>query len=154
QKSTLAAPILSFPRIGGDPTTAVFLSPGLRVLNMKLSGKPLTISVLELLLFLSLAAMATAQSATIAVVTASPGPVSASPALFTPTAVDRAGYPITGFVVYVDGVNVYRNYSSTLATWVILPFGTHNVFVRAWDSQGNFGSSPTIPLVVEGAIIP
>lgn len=81
------------------------------------------------------------------------GPVP-SPVRFTASAVDGASHPITGFVVYSDNTNVYQNHVSTLDTWVILPFGSHSVYVRAWDSTGAFGTSATFPVNVQGTVIP
>jgi hypothetical protein len=104
--------------------------------------------------FLLLTAAA-ARAVTVTVNLTSPsGSGSASPVRFTATATDSAGYPITGYVVYSDNNNVYQNHVSTLDTWVILPFGNHSIYVRAWDSHGNFGTSQTFGLNVQGAVIP
>jgi hypothetical protein len=50
--------------------------------------------------------------------------------------------PITGYVVYVDNQNVYRNFSSTVDTWVTIPAGRHTLYVKAWDAQ-SVGSTGT-----------
>jgi hypothetical protein len=44
---------------------------------------------------------------------------------------------ITGYVVYVDNVNVYRNFSPSANAWIILPPGYHTLYVKAWDSRSN-----------------
>ncbi|MGA9355294.1 MAG: hypothetical protein WBV46_16500 [Terriglobales bacterium] len=49
--------------------------------------------------------------------------------------------PITGYVVYVDGVNVYRNFSSTVDTWIMLPAGSHKLFVKAWDAHTDLATA-------------
>jgi hypothetical protein len=41
---------------------------------------------------------------------------------------------ITGYVVYVDGVNVFRNFSPSMDAWISVPSGSHALYVRAWDS--------------------
>ncbi|MBV8200224.1 MAG: hypothetical protein JOZ15_06340, partial [Acidobacteria bacterium] len=119
---------------------------------MQYSSKPLAFTLLVLLM---LAAATASAAVTITVNVTSPtGSSSTSPVRFTATATDSGGYSITGYVVYSDSTNVYQNHISTLDTWVILPFGTHNVFVRAWDSQGNYGSSQLKALDVQGTVIP
>jgi len=45
---------------------------------------------------------------------------------------------ITGYVVYVDGQNVYRNFSPSADAWIALPLGQHSLYVKAWDAQSNF----------------
>jgi hypothetical protein len=82
------------------------------------------------------------------------GTTAGSPVHFTATAQDAANHPITGYVVYVNDNKVYRNYISTLDAWVILNPGTYNFYVRAWDSTGAFGTSPTYTLTVSGTVIP
>ena len=58
----------------------------------------------------------------------------ASPVRFTASAVSGTRHSITGFIVYSDSTKVYRNWDATLDSWVILPLGTHNIYIRAWDS--------------------
>jgi large repetitive protein len=77
-----------------------------------------------------------------------------SPVHFTATAQDAAGNPITGYVVYVNNNNVYRNTISTLDAWVILNPGTYSFYIRAWDSTGAFGTSPTYSVTASGTVIP
>jgi hypothetical protein len=65
--------------------------------------------------------------------------------------------PITGYVVYVDNQNVYRNFSTTTDGWITLPAGAHTLYVKAWDAHSNLstatyqinitGFSPPIPPV-------
>jgi hypothetical protein len=47
---------------------------------------------------------------------------------------------ITGYVVYVDGVNVYRNFSPSADAWITLPPGNHTLYVKAWDSHSNLAT--------------
>ena len=62
---------------------------------------------------------------------------------------------ITGYVVYVDGRNVYRNFAPSLDTWVVLPLGgTHSLYVTAWDSSENYLSSTTYSIYVAAAATP
>lgn len=42
---------------------------------------------------------------------------------------------VTGYVVYVDNQNVYRNFSPAVDTWITLPPGYHTLYVKAWDSH-------------------
>ncbi|MGH9643210.1 MAG: hypothetical protein ACRD3Q_12390, partial [Terriglobales bacterium] len=49
--------------------------------------------------------------------------------------------PITGYVVYVDNVNVFRNFATTVDAWITLPVGTHTLYIKAWDSQSNYSTS-------------
>jgi hypothetical protein len=79
------------------------------------------------------------------------GPVP-SPVRFTANAVDAAGRAITGYVIYANNTNVYRG--DTLDRWVILAPGTYNIYIRAWDSSGAFGTSATFPITVQGTTIP
>lgn len=57
--------------------------------------------------------------------------------------------PITGFVVYVDNQNVYRNFSSTVDAWIPIPRGPHMLYVKAWDSH-SVGSTATYRVNVTG----
>lgn len=82
------------------------------------------------------------------------GTTAGSPVHFTANAQDAAGNSITGFVVYVNNNNVYRNTISTLDAWVILNPGTYNFYIRASDSTGAFGTSPTYTVTVSGTVIP
>jgi hypothetical protein len=47
---------------------------------------------------------------------------------------------ITGYVVYVDNVNVYRNFSPSVDAWITLPPGNHTLYVKAWDSHSNLAT--------------
>jgi len=47
---------------------------------------------------------------------------------------------ITGYVVYVDNVNVFRNFSPSVDAWIALPPGSHTLYVKAWDSQSSLGT--------------
>jgi len=62
---------------------------------------------------------------------------------------------ITGYVVYIDGNNVFRNFSPSLDAWVVLPpGGIHSVFITAWDSSGNHLSTATYSINVTGVVTP
>ena len=51
---------------------------------------------------------------------------------------------VAGFVIYVDGTNVYRNFSPSLDAWVVLPPGqSHSLWITAWDSSGDHLSTAT-----------
>lgn len=43
--------------------------------------------------------------------------------------------------------------STSLNAWVILPFGSHTIIVRAWDSTGAYGSDQ-FGLAASGAVLP
>ena len=59
------------------------------------------------------------------------------------------GAPLTGFVVYVDNTNVYRNFSSSVDAWIVLPAGLHTLYVKAWDARSNL-HTPTYQIKVTG----
>lgn len=61
---------------------------------------------------------------------------------------------ITGYVVYVDGQNVFQNYVPLLDAWVILKPGIHSLYVKAWDSAGASLATQTYQIDVAGAGIP
>ena len=61
---------------------------------------------------------------------------------------------ITGYVVYVDGQNVFRNFVPMLDAWVILKPGSHSVYVKAWDTTGASLPTPTYQIEVSGAAAP
>jgi hypothetical protein len=44
---------------------------------------------------------------------------------------------VTGYVVYVDNVNVFRNFAPSLDTWIALSPGAHTLYLKAWDSASN-----------------
>lgn len=63
-----------------------------------------------------------------------------SPVLFSASA--TSSYPITGWRIYVDGVSAYRGgATASISTSLSLVAGTHNVVVRAWASDGTYGSA-------------
>jgi hypothetical protein len=70
-----------------------------------------------------------------------------SPIHLQATAEDVA--TITGFVVYVDDQNVYRNFSSAVDAWITIPAGTHTLYVKAWDAHSNL-STPAYQINVTG----
>jgi hypothetical protein len=56
---------------------------------------------------------------------------------------------ITGYVVYVDGTNVFRNFASTADAWITLPAGQHTFLVKAWDAHTSY-STKTYQINVTG----
>jgi len=87
----------------------------------------------------------------------------ATPARFTATA--SSSKTITGYVVYTNAsgsyVNAYQNNgTTTLDAWVILPLTStggpqsQSVFVRAWNSSGFCGDSPTLAITASGTQVP
>jgi hypothetical protein len=76
-----------------------------------------------------------------------------SPVHFTATA--ESDLAITGFVVYMDGQNVYQNYLPSMDGWVLLqPGSTHSLYVKAWDSSGSLASTATYTINVTGTAPP
>ena len=68
-----------------------------------------------------------------------PGSTAASPVLFTASA--SSSYPITGWHIYIDSVNVFgANNTASISSYVAAAAGTHQVVIRAWDSTGAYGS--------------
>jgi len=69
---------------------------------------------------------------------------------------------ITGWRIYVDGTSVYHAGSVTsIKTSVSMATGTHQVVIRAWASNGTFGSviltetvGSSTPATAQGAITP
>lgn len=62
-----------------------------------------------------------------------------SPVLFVASATSNR--PITGWRIYVDGVSVYHTgATNSIRTSLTIAAGTHQVVVRAWTSNGAFGS--------------
>lgn len=81
------------------------------------------------------------------------------------TASATSSKTITGYVVYTNATgsytNAYQNNGrTTLDAWVILPLtGTggarsQSVFVRAWNSGGFCGDSPTLSITASGTDVP
>ncbi len=61
--------------------------------------------------------------------------------------------PVTGYVVYVDNQNVYRNFSATVDAWITVPAGPHILYVKAWDAQSHVSTS-VYPINVTGFSTP
>ncbi len=74
-----------------------------------------------------------------------------SPIHIQATAEDSA--PITGYVVYIDNENVYRNFSSTVDAWITISAGPHILYVKAWDAQSHI-STRVYPINVTGFAAP
>ena len=64
-----------------------------------------------------------------------------SPLKVTATATASGGHYITGWHIYVDGVDKYTGGSATSinASIANVSAGSHTVLVRAWDSSGVYG---------------
>ena len=55
-------------------------------------------------------------------------------------ATSSSSHPITGWIVYVDGVYKYsQDNGSSINANLTMKAGTHSVVVRAWDSTGAYG---------------
>ena len=53
-----------------------------------------------------------------------------------------SSHPITGWQVYLDGVDAYTgSATSTISAAIKASTGAHQLIVRAWDSTGAFGSA-------------
>jgi hypothetical protein len=61
---------------------------------------------------------------------------------------------ITGYVVYVDGQNVFQNFVPLLDAWVALAPGSHSVYIKAWDTSGALLSTSTYNINITGAAPP
>jgi hypothetical protein len=62
---------------------------------------------------------------------------------------------VTGYVIYVDGQNVFQNYVPLIDAWVVLqPGTTHSLYVKAWDSSGSVFSTPTYEITISGVVTP
>jgi hypothetical protein len=72
-----------------------------------------------------------------------------SPVHIQATAEDNAS--ITGYVVYVDDTNVFRNFSPSMDAWIALPPGKHSLYVKAWDAHTNLASQTYAINIVEFA---
>jgi hypothetical protein len=60
-----------------------------------------------------------------------------------------SSHPITGWHIYVDGVDSFsQNNVSSISASVAMSAGTHTVIVRAWDSTGAYGDQ-TLTLTVQ-----
>lgn len=70
-----------------------------------------------------------------------------SPIHIQATAEDAA--PITGYVVYIDNQNAYRNFGTTVDAWITIPAGPHILYVKAWDAHGDL-STPIYQISVTG----
>jgi len=71
-----------------------------------------------------------------------------SPVLVQASATPSVGHTISGWVVYVDSVNVYSTGAVTsIKTNVNMTAGKHTVIVRAWDTSGAYGDQ-TINITV------
>ena len=63
-----------------------------------------------------------------------------SPVLVQASASPSPGHTISGWVIYVDSVNVYQTGAVTsINTNINMAAGKHTVIVRAWDTSGAYG---------------
>ena len=64
--------------------------------------------------------------------------------------------PITGWVAYSDSVIVYKGpATANIDAWFPITLGTHQLVVRAWDSQGAYASQTVqINVVSDGLPTP
>jgi hypothetical protein len=77
-----------------------------------------------------------------------------SPTPFVASATSPNG-PIASMTINVDSKDVYKTFTSSLNTSVALAAGKHTVYVKAWDTKGNYfqqvlsiavgGGTPTPP---------
>ena len=44
---------------------------------------------------------------------------------------------VTGYVLYVDNVNVFRNFAPSVDTWVTISPGAHTLYLKAWDARSS-----------------
>jgi hypothetical protein len=44
---------------------------------------------------------------------------------------------VTGYVLYVDNVNVFRNFAPSVDTWVTVSPGAHTLSLKAWDARSS-----------------
>jgi len=144
---------------GGEPGAGSRVlcgsSPESEVFMRRYTTVILPVLVLAFCLLAPATAWASCVSGVCVTVTSpSAGSTVPSPVRFTASAVSASGHPITGFVVYADNTNVYRNYIGSLDAWVVLPFGNHSIYIRAWDSTGAYGTSLTFTITASGTVIP
>lgn len=110
--------------------------------------KPTIYSIMAILLHGAILSAAV----TVTVTSPSPGSTSTSPVHFVATATSTSG-TITGWDVYSDSNLVWRINTTSLDAWVILPFGSHSIQVKGWDST-NADGVQNLTLTASGAVIP
>src|SRR5690348_4548366 len=78
-----------------------------------------------------------------------------SPVNFRASATPTSGYVITGWHIYVDGVDSYSSGAVTsINTNLTISNGSHQVVVRAWDSSGTYASQTlTVNVVSQGVTV-
>jgi hypothetical protein len=79
----------------------------------------------------------------VTVTVSSPAPSSTVSTSFTLKAGATSGYPVTGWVIYVDGNKAWSTPgpTSSISAGLSMGAGSHSLVVRAWDSSGNYGSA-------------
>lgn len=125
--------------------------------NPRNHNKIRSISRLMFLLSLAVLLPILPSSATVTAVSVQSPDLSAQTTLTTPIhfqATAESTGKITGYVVYVDGQNVFQNYVPFLDAWVILKPGSHSLYVKAWDSTGASLPTQTYSIEVSGAGVP
>jgi hypothetical protein len=102
-------------------------------------------------LFLLIAFVASNCLAQVSVQLASPAANATLAPPFHLQASASSSHPITGWVAYLDGANVYSTGATgTVSTSLNAAQGAHQLVVRAWDNTGAYGSQ-TLEIAVSGA---
>lgn len=78
-----------------------------------------------------------------------------SPVTVTASASPGAGFTVTGWHIYIDGVDSYSAGAVTgINTNLTIPTGTHTLVVRAWDSSGAFADQTvTVNVAAQGVTV-
>jgi len=91
-------------------------------------------------------------SAGVTVTVSSPAAGSTVSSPTTIKASASSGYPITGWYIYVDDKAAWHTGTAqTITASVTIPSGTHKVYVRAWNSTGEHGTSSTFNVTNSGS---
>jgi hypothetical protein len=64
-----------------------------------------------------------------------------SPVQVTASGTSSGSSPINAMILYVDGNEAYRTYSSSMNTAVSMGSGTHSININAWDNNGQLYQS-------------
>jgi hypothetical protein len=90
-------------------------------------------------------------SAGVTVTVSSPAAGSTVSSPTTIKASASSGYPITGWYIYVDDKAAWHTGTAqTISASVAIPSGTHKVYVRAWNSTGEHGTSSAFNVTNSG----
>jgi hypothetical protein len=89
--------------------------------------------------------MSAVASAGVTVSLSSPGSGASVSSPFAVKASATSGYPITGWHIYLDDRSAWSaGKTQSISASVSASTGKHKLYVRAWDSSGAYGTSPTI----------